>query len=63
VLPLSAGDLNDREVPEVTEPVLVTVSAGLADREAQKKKGGELPREKINEVLGKPYQEYQGRNH
>ena len=39
MLLLRAGDLNEREVPEVTEPVLVTVSAGLADHDA---KSGEL---------------------
>jgi hypothetical protein len=35
VLLLRAGELNVREVPEVTEPVLVTESEGLADREAK----------------------------
>jgi hypothetical protein len=50
VLLLRAGELNVREVPEVTEPVFVTVSAGLADREA---KGGELRGENNNEVLRK----------
>ena len=37
VLLLRAGELNDREVPDVTEPVLVTLSAGLADRERKEK--------------------------
>jgi hypothetical protein len=37
VLLLRAGELNEREVPEVTEPVLVTLSAGLADREGKEK--------------------------
>jgi len=50
VLLLRAGELNFREVPDVTDSVLVTVRAGLADREA---KSGELPRGKNNEVLGK----------
>jgi hypothetical protein len=51
VLLLRAGELNVREEPEVTEPVLVTVSAGLADREA---KSGELRGENNNnEELGK----------
>lgn len=39
VLLLRAGELNDREVPVVMEPVLVTESEGLADREA---KSGQL---------------------
>jgi hypothetical protein len=30
VLLLRAGELNDKEVPAVTVPLLVTVSAGLA---------------------------------
>jgi hypothetical protein len=38
VLLLRAGELNVREVPVVTEPVLVTVSVGLADREVSGKK-------------------------
>jgi hypothetical protein len=49
VLLLRAGELNFKEVPEVTVPVLVTVSAGLANREA---KGGELRGENNNGVLG-----------
>ena len=39
VLPLMAGELNDREVPAATAPVLVTESAALANREA---KSGEI---------------------
>jgi hypothetical protein len=47
VLLLRAGDLNVREVPEVTEPVLVTVSAGLAGRKAQKKVSSDGKKKKI----------------
>ena len=63
VLLLRADDLNDREVPDVTEPVLVTVSEGLADREAQKKKKRSVAREKGQRNVGKAYQGYRGRNH
>ena len=37
MLLLRAGELNDREVPDVTEPVLATLSAGLADHERKEK--------------------------
>ena len=43
MLPLRADELNVREVPEVTEALLLIKSAGLADRE---EKSGELRGEK-----------------
>jgi hypothetical protein len=52
VLPLRAGELNVRLVPEVRELLLVIVSGALADREAKKKlvsSEGKF----FNEVLGK----------
>jgi hypothetical protein len=58
VLLLREGELNVREVPEVTEPVLVTESEGLADREAKAMSS----EGRFFKSVGKAYQEYRGRN-